>query len=30
MIKNIDEIKRDFIRLRANEDGLYLEVRQIE
>ncbi|MGL5041009.1 MAG: hypothetical protein ACRC6D_13100 [Aeromonas sp.] len=29
MIKNINEIKRDFIRLRSNEKGLYLEVCQI-
>ncbi|HDZ8837458.1 hypothetical protein [Aeromonas veronii] len=30
MIKNINEIKRDFIRLRSNEMGLLLEVCQID
>ncbi|EKP0294308.1 TPA: hypothetical protein ACSCX2_003511 [Aeromonas veronii] len=29
MIKNINEIKRDFIRLRANEVGLLLEVGKV-
>ena len=29
MVKNIDKIKRDFIRLIATEQGIYLEVRDI-
>ena len=30
MTTHLDEIKRDYIRLRANEQGLWLEVRVIE
>lgn len=29
MIKNINEIKRDNIRIRANKQGVWLEVREI-
>ncbi len=30
MTKHFDEIRRDYIRLRANEQGLWLEVRVIK